>query len=220
MTFPLCLNLPPGTAAAPGRTPFIRNEKRPAGRVATLVLLLTAVLTSAARAEVQIERAFLPHGASPSSFALGLPGGVNFCFDPLRGAVSYVWTGGFLDLTATRPGPGKFIVPAKLLGPLTYQESGVAPLRRGDPARVPSIEFNGYSLRKDAVEFRYTIDGVPVREEIQARADGTALVRRLHLSVGADARWWYVMDGKPATELKPDSNGALVLELPLRKATP
>lgn len=199
---------------------WIRNATRSVRRVAALALLLTAALASSAPGEVQIERAFLPHGASPSSFAIGLPGGVNFCFDPVRASVSYIWTGAFLDLSATRPGPGKFIVPAKLLGPLTYQETGVAPLRRGDPARAPQVEFNGYSLRPDAVEFRYTIDGVPVREEIRVRSDGTALVRRLHLSAGTDARWWRVIEGQPATELKPDSTGALVLELPLRKAPP
>ncbi len=220
MSLPIFGLICPGSAAAPGCISSFDRGFSTAARSTGLALVLAAVLASTARADVQIERAYLPHGASPSSFAIGLPGGINFCFDPVRGAVSYVWTGAFVDLTATRPGPGKFIVPAKLLGPITYQETGVGPLRRGDPARAPQIEFNGYSLRNDAIEFRYTIDGVPVREEIRARADGSALVRRLHLAAGTDARWWYVIDGKPATELKPDSNGALVLELPLRKATP
>jgi len=40
------------------------------------------------RAEVQIERTFLPD-AHASSFAFGLPGGVNFCYDPVRGGVNY-----------------------------------------------------------------------------------------------------------------------------------
>ncbi len=188
-------------------------------RSATL-LLLVATLVSATRAEVHIERVYLPHGASPSSFAIGLPGGVNFCFDPVRGAVSYVWTGAFLDLTPARPGIGKFISPAQLLGPIAYQENGSAPLRRQDPTRVPVIEFTGYSLRHDAVEFRYTVDGLPVREEIRARPDGNALIRRFHLAGGTDARWWHVVEGQPATELKRDHTGALVLELPFRKATP
>lgn len=210
-------NFPPGTAAAPGRKKTVEKTSRLLSPIANLLIFATTLLTSAARAEVQIERAFLPHGAAPSSFAISLPGGVNFCFDPVRGAVSYAWTGGFLDLSATRPGPGKFIAPAKLLGPIAYQETGVAPLRRGDPTRVPTVEFTGYILRADAVEFRYTVDGVPVREEIRARADGTALIRRLHLAAGTDARWWHVADGKPATAMKPDATGALVLELPLQK---
>ena len=172
------------------------------------------------RAEVLIERIFMPLDAAPSSFAIGLPGGVNFCFDPVRGGVSYAWKGGFVDLAPARPGAGKFINAVKLLGPVVYQETGLAPIRRGDPARVPTVEFTGYALRGDAVEFRYSIDGSPVREEIRSNSDGTALIRRFHVAGGGDAKWWHVTDGKPATELKQESNGTFVLELPLGKAAP
>jgi hypothetical protein len=183
------------------------------------LVLLVASVALPAPAEVLIERIFMPHGASPSSFAIGLPGGVNFCFDPVRGAVSYAWIGGFIDPTPARPGPGKFINAVKLLGPVAYQETGAAPLRRTEPARPPVVEFTGYSLLPDAVEFRYTIDGLPVREEIRARPDGAALIRRLHLAGGADSRWWHVVDGRPAAEVKRDPTGAFVIELPLEKST-
>lgn len=176
--------------------------------VALALGLLAGVASS--RAEVQVERGFLPD-AGPSSFAIGLPGGVNFCFDPVRGGVTYAWTGGFLDLSPLRPGAGKFIKPAKLLGPVVYREAGAAPLRRGDPARVPAIEFTGYTLRDDAIEFRYTLDGTPVREEIRARSGG-GLVRRFQIEGGGDAKWWHVVEGRPATELKRDATGAFVLE--------
>jgi hypothetical protein len=183
--------------------------------------LLSAALLSCLplRAEVQIERVFLPD-ASPSSFAIALPGGIHFCFDPVRGAVSYAWTGGFLDLTPARPGPGKFIAPAKLLGSVAYRETGDAPLRRGEPSRVPIVEFTGYSLRNDSVEFRYLVDGTPVREEIRARPDGGALVRRFRIEGASDARWWHVVGGKPAAELQRGPDGAFVLEHPLKKAAP
>ncbi len=192
---------------------FSRPAARPLHGAVVALLALGAV--AAARAELLLERTFLPHGASPSSFAVGLPGGIHFCFDPVRAAVSYVWTGGFVDLSATRPGPGKFLSPAKLLGPVAYQESGDAPLRRGDPARAPVVEFTGYSLRGDAIEFRYTVDGTPVREEIRARPDGAALQRRFHIAAGADARWWHVVAGRPAQELRRERDGAFLLELPL-----
>jgi hypothetical protein len=190
------------------------------GIVRTFALLCGIVGLSApiVRAEVLIERIFMPHDASPSSFAIGLPGGVNFCFDPVRGGVSYAWKGGFVDLTPARPGTGKFITAVKLLGPLVYQETGIAPLRRGDPSHVPTVEFTGYALRDDAIEFRYTIDGAAVREEIRASADGMALVRRFHVEGGGDSKWWHVTDGKPATELKREREGTFVLELPLGKA--
>ena len=64
--------------------------------------LLLLALAPALRAEVQLERTFLPD-AHASSFAFGLPGGVNVCYDPVRGGVNYAWTGGFLDITNVRP---------------------------------------------------------------------------------------------------------------------
>ncbi|MDP3070384.1 MAG: hypothetical protein Q8N18_08855 [Opitutaceae bacterium] len=180
------------------------------------LLLAGCALAGAAalRAEVQIERLLLPD-AAPSSFAIGLPGGIGFCFDPVRGGLSYAWTGGFVDLTPARPGMGKFIAPAKLGGPVVHRETGAAPLRRGDPARVPAVVFSGYTLRADAIEFRYTVDGVAVREEIRARADGGALVRRIHVASDTDAKWWHVTDGRVATELKREADGAFVIEVPL-----
>lgn len=183
-------------------------------------LLALGLLPVLGRSEVQIERIAMPLDAGPSSFAIGLPGGVNFCFDPVRGGVSYAWTGGFLDLTPARPGPGKFISPVKLLGPVVYQESGRAPLRRGDPARSPLYEFNGYTLRSDAVEFRYTIDGTPVREEVRAKPDGTGLVRRFTISGGGDTKWWHVTDGRPPAELARESDGSWRIEVTFKKGAP
>ena len=173
---------------------------------------------SSLRAEVQIERTFLPD-AAPSSFAIGLPGGVSFCFDPVRGSVSYAWTGDFLDVTPARPGPGKFIKPAKPLGRMVYRETGVAPLRRGDPTRTPAVEFAGYTMRDDSVEFRYLVDGALVREEIKVKADRSALVRRFQIEGGADAKWWLVSEGQPPVELRREG-GAFVQEIPLGKAAP
>ncbi|MES2692380.1 MAG: DUF6797 domain-containing protein [Verrucomicrobiota bacterium] len=194
--------------------------RRLSGGIASALLATLALsVITPARAEVQIERLFLAD-AAPSSFAIGLPGGVNFCFDPVRGAVSYAWSGGFLDLTPTRPGAGKFIAAAKLLGPIVYRETGTSPLRRGDPSRAPTVEFTGYSLREDSVEFRYTVDGTPVREEIRVRPDGGALLRRFHISGGTDAKWWHVIDGQPPSELRRETGGTFLLELPLAKSKP
>ena len=182
------------------------------GRFSAFCFAATLLSSPLCRAKVQIERGFMPDSA-PSTFAVALPGGVNFCFDPVRGGVSYAWTGEFLDLSPMRPGPGKFIKPAKLLGPVVYREAGSIPLRRGDPSRVPVFEFAGYTERDDAVEFRYTIDGVLVRDEIRGRPGG-GLTRRFQFEGGADAKWWHVVDGKPATELKRDPSGGFVLEIP------
>jgi hypothetical protein len=185
-----------------------------------ITVFLLACVATAVRAEVRVERGYLPYGAAPSSFAVALPGGVNFCFDPVRCAVSYVWTGGLLDLAPMRPGPGKFIQPAGLEGPLVHREEGVAPLRRGDPANVPDVIFTGYALRADAIEFRYTVDGAPVREEVRVKAGGGALVRTFHFPAGNDARWWRVVDGRPPERLGPGADEKIMLEIPLGRAAP
>lgn len=206
-------------ASAAGSCARAQGDKNEVARVSGRkfwALALAFALGASLRAEVQIERIYLPD-AAPSSFAIGLPGGVNFCFDPVRGGVSYAWKGDFLDIGPARPGAGKFIKPAQPRGPILYRETGVAPLRRGDPGRTPTVEFNGYTLHADAIEFRYTVDGVPVREEIRARAGGDGLVRTFHFASGADATWWHVTDGKPAEELKREGGGTFVLEIPFGK---
>lgn len=181
-----------------------------------LTLFFTAAASLSAQptlapGEVLVERTTLPD-ARASSFAFGLPGGINFCYDPIRGGVNYVWTGGFLDLANVRPGPGKLIKPAQLLGPIVARETGAAPLRRGDPAHIPVIEFKGYTLRSGSVELRYTLDDTPVREAIVALPDGTGLKRTFHFDrSGADAKWFYVTAEQPTTPLAADASGAFVL---------
>jgi hypothetical protein len=173
----------------------------------------------ALRAEVQIERTMLPD-AHASSFAFGLPGGVNFCYDPVRGGVNYVWTGGFLDITNVRP-VNKLIKAAELGGPIVYRETGMAPLRRGDAGRVPAIEFKGYTLRAAEVELRYTIDGAPVRETIAALPGGAGLRRTFRFDgAGADAAWFHVVDGRPAAALARDASGAFVIEHLFKSSAP
>ena len=167
--------------------------------------------------EVQIERTMLPE-AHAGSFAFGLPGGVNVCYDPVRGGVNYVWTGGFIDLTNVRP-INKLIKAAALLGPVVYRESGSLPLRRGDAARAPVVEFKGYSLRDSAVELRYTVDGVPVAEELRAAPDRSALLRTFRFDrTAADAQWWFVVEGRPAQAIVPRADGTFVLTVPLAAA--
>ncbi len=183
-------------------------------------LLSVVVLwcTLAARAEVQIERTFLPD-AHASSFAFGLPGGVNFCYDPVRGGVNYAWTGGFIDLTNVRP-VNKLVKAATLLGPIVYREAGPAPLRHGDALRAPVIEFKGYTLRAAAVELRYTIDGIFVHEEISANQDKSGLIRKFTVKKSAGEKWWYVLDGLPPALLTAESAGEFSIVDQFKKATP
>ena len=183
------------------------------------LLTLSALFALSARAEVLIERTFLPD-AHASSFAFSLPGGVNFCYDPIRGGVNYAWTGGFLDLANVRP-LNKLIQAATLLGPVVYRETGLAPLRRGDALRVPAIEFKGYTLRDSAVELRYTVDGMAISETISALPAHAGLRRRFKVeAAGADSKWWHVAEGRPPASLALDGLGAFVLEHVFKSSAP
>jgi hypothetical protein len=142
--------------------------------------------------ELLIERTLLPDSA-PSSFAIGFPNGVNFCYDVVRGGVSYVWQGGFADVTSVRPNAGKSISPIKLLGEIVYRETSYSPLRRGDPQRSVELHFKGYRLKGDAIEFLYEIDRRRISEEVRATAEGDGLIRRFRIEGAATGEsWWYV----------------------------
>ena len=188
---------------------------------AVLFLALTPLPAQLALApdEVLIERTMLPDSHA-SSFAFGLPGGISFCYDPIRGGLNYAWTGGFLDVAPVRP-VNKLIKPAALVGTVVYRESGPAPLRRGDPTQEPTIAFKGYTLRPASVELRYTVDGALVTEEIRVRPDRAGLTRTFRFDASAsDATWFHVAAGRPATALTPAGSGAFTLDVPFATPAP
>ncbi len=196
--------------------PSLRRVLALLGALAPLALAAQPAL---APGEVLVERVMLPD-ARAGSFAFGLPGGINFCYDPVRGGVNYAWKGGYLDIANVRP-VNKLIKPAVLLGPIVYRETGAAPLRRGDATREPVVEFKGYTLRHSAVELRYTIDGAPVAETITALPNATGLKRSFRFDrSGADAKWFYVTAGQPAAALTRDATGAFTIATLFGKPTP
>lgn len=142
--------------------------------------------------ELRIERTLLPD-AAPSSFAVGFSTGINFCYDVVRGGVSYIWTGDFVDISSVRPNAGKAVSPVKLLGEVVYRESEYFPLRRNDPQHGAGVDFKGYRLKTDAIEFIYEIDQRRVTEEVKPTADGTGLVRHFRIEGAFPGdTWWYV----------------------------
>ena len=156
-----------------------------------LALMLGAPARGGAE-DLLIQRTLMPD-AAPSSFAVGFSSGVNFCYDVVRGGLSYIWKGGFVDETSVRPNAGKSITPVKLLGEVVYREEGFFPLRTGDPQRGAEFVFKGYRLRDNAIEFRYEIDRRTVTEEVTPLSDGSGLVRRFRIEgASADESWWYV----------------------------
>jgi hypothetical protein len=221
----------PKMKALPPSTFLVVARLVTGGTISALLLPLTLTLALAlapaslpaqpalAPGEVLVERTMLPD-ARASSFAFGLPGGVNVCYDPIRGGVNYIWTGGFLDISGVRP-TNKLLKAAALLGPVVYREAGDSPLRRGGTTRAPVVELKGYTLRDSAVELRYTVDGAPVSETLTALPDRTGLRRTFRFDrAGADAPWVYVVDGRPAAALTRDASGAFTLDIPFAPPAP
>lgn len=166
--------------------------------------------------EPRIERTYMPD-AAPSAFAVGFSNGLNFCYDPVRGGLNYVWDGDFVDITSVRPGRGKNLRPVKLLGPVIHRETGPMPLRRGDPLRVPTVEFAGYRVGEDVIEFRYLLDGVLVREEIRPSTAGDGLQRRFRVDGGNSEKLWFVRDAQPPVELTMGRDGVVHHDILVRR---
>ena len=152
--------------------------------------------------ELRLERTLLPD-AAPSSFAVGFPSGVNVCYDVVRGGVSYIWQGDFVDITSVRPNAGKLVSPVKLLGEVVYRESEYFPLRRNDPQRGVGVDFKGYRLKGDAIEFVYEIDQHRVTEEVRSTADGMGLVRKFKIEGASPGETrWYVPGATDGAKLE------------------
>jgi hypothetical protein len=159
--------------------------------------LVPALAGDGGAAGLRVYRTMMPD-SGPSSFAVGLGADFGLSYDPGRGGVNYIWRGEFADLGPTVR--AKINNPAEIRGAIVYRESIRYPLRLNDREREPKFEFKGYSLLGDAVEFRYLLDGVLVREEIRASPDGRGVARRFRLS-GPLERWWYLVEPQPGVEV-------------------
>lgn len=146
-----------------------------------LLSAVIALITSPARAgEPQVFRTFMPE-AGPSAFGVVLGPELTLCYDPLRGGVNQAWRG-TLDLVPTLR--AKINQPAAVQGEVFYRETTLQPLRVGSPETTPVRRFKGYRYEKDAVVFEFTLDGVLVRETLQAMAHGNGVVRKWSVPVG------------------------------------
>lgn len=129
---------------------------------------------------IQVFRTFMP-GAGPSAFGVVLNPAVALCYDPLRGGVNQAWHG-TLDRAPTLR--AKINEPAQIKGTVFYEESTVQPLRINDAGKVPERRFKGYGYDEKGVTFSYTLDGIAIRETLQATEDGRGLERRWSIPSG------------------------------------
>ena len=130
--------------------------------------------------------------ATPAAIAVGLPGGISYCFDAGESRLRYAWRDGFVDMTPTlfaKKNPATNLTEtAAIVGEIFFRE-GAYPIRVDDRDRIPQRRFRGYRLVDSVPEFRYEVDGVAVRERIDR--NGAGLVRRF-LIPRVDRPMWFV----------------------------
>jgi cytochrome c551/c552 len=122
--------------------------------------------------------------ATPAAIAVGLPGGLSYCFDAGESRLRYAWRGGFLDLTETlrkKTDENRLTPTAKLVGEVFYRSDGF-PFRVGHPEQMPTRQFRGYRLVNGYPEFRYELDGMEVNERIDAGGDAGGLIRHFRFA--------------------------------------
>jgi hypothetical protein len=144
-----------------------------------------------------VQRTFMPD-SYPGAFAITFPGGPGVCLDPVRGGINFIWDGDFVDLRPrwlTKQG-----APARIFGPIFYQEKAWQPLRAGAPDRAVEYQFRGYAMTAAGPEFHYRIAGREVCETIRARDDGQGIVRDFRVGAGRGPLWLQ-LEAQPGAEV-------------------
>lgn len=117
-------------------------------------------------------------GGPGRSILVGLPGGVNYCFDAETCCVRFGWFGMFLDVGpdwGDHPGHrgGK---PVKTLGERFKVGAIDLPVRIGGPSLTPQVEFKGYEWDGGNVPvMRFLVNGAPVKQTVRPAPQGIGL---------------------------------------------
>ena len=129
--------------------------------------------------------------ATPAAIAVGLPGGISYCFDAGESRLRYAWRGGFVGLSGTlhRKTESNRLTPtAKLIGEIFFRSDDF-PLRIGSPERIPQRRFLGYRLIEGVVRFHYQVDGIDVYEQVVTAGSG---IRRQFTIGRVEQAMWFV----------------------------
>ena len=148
--------------------------------------------------------------ASPAAIAVGLPGGVSYCFDAGESRLRYAWHGGFVDMTRTllskKNRQTNLTETAEIVGEIFFRE-GLAPIRVGDRERIPQRQFRGYRLVDSLPEFHYLLDGVDVYELIAPIERG--IVRRFRIG-DVSQPMWFVAGEAEGVQIESSLGGAQI----------
>ena len=151
--------------------------------------------------EAVVIRTDMPE-AAPGALAVGLPGGVSYCFDTGESRLLYAWRGGFVDLGEGQP---------RLVGDIFYRQTDF-PIRVDDVERLPQSRFHGYQVVDGAPELHYEADGVDVFERTILR--NGELVRQFRLPRIDRDMWLIVAANEDAHVTTSLGSGLERLQLP------
>jgi len=128
-------------------------------------------------------------GASPAAIAVHLPNDLSYCWDAGTCRLAFAWKGGFLDMSPLWK--GHMDTSAKILGDIFYRDNTDYPLRLGETAIVPAVEYKGYRLVDRYPEFHYTLNGLDVYELIRPKADSFGLIRVFRIPHADRVVWFF-----------------------------
>ena len=155
--------------------------------------------------------------ATPAAFAVGLPGGVSYCFDAGESQLRYTWLGGYVDMTGTlfekRDPKTRLTRTADLIGEIFYRSAGF-PLRVGELERIPQRRFRGYRLVQGYPEFHYQVDGIDVYEKVHATAGKDGIIRTFRIDRLEESMWFVAQGSDEAdvtTSLGPLEDGSVLI---------
>ncbi len=139
--------------------------------------------------------------ATPSAFAVGLPGGVSYCFDAGEARLRYAWLGGYVDMTGTlyekRDPKTRLTRTADLVGEIFYRSEGF-PLRVGEVERIPQRRYRGHRLVEGSPEFHYQVDGIDVYETVRATEGKDGVIREFRIERVEQAMWFLAEEAEGA----------------------
>ena len=127
-------------------------------------------------------------GASPAAIAVHLPNDLSYCWDAGDCRLRFAWKGGFLDMSDLWK--GHFDASAKVLGAIFFRDNTDYPIRLGENATIPVVEYKGYRLIERYPEFHYTLNGIDVYELIRPKADSIGIIRAFRIP-HADRKLWF-----------------------------
>lgn len=133
-----------------------------------------------------VKRAFVQDGP-PRAINVGIPGGINYCFDAETCTVAFGWFGPFLDIGPDwgRNANERGGRPVRVLGERFDAGQPMFPIRIGGKNIPSQVLFKGYRLRgMNAPTMEFTVNGAWVKETISPAEQGIGLKYAFELDPG------------------------------------